>query len=343
MARAIRLAKNGLGTTYPNPMVGCVIVKNEKIIGEGYTSPYGGAHAEINAIALVKDKSELKSATLFVTLEPCSHQGKTPPCVDAILKHNITKIVIGLQDPNPLVAGAGIKKLRQAGCEVITDVMEKECREHHKRFLSFQENKRPYVILKWAETIDGFIAPTDKMRSATPNAFWITNSNSKQLVHQWRAEEQAILVGTNTVLADNPRLNVREFTGKNPLRVILDRQLKIPSDYHVLDKSTATLVLTSIANTTKYLEGVTYEVLDFSSDIVPQILKTLYQYKINSVLVEGGTKTLQSFINADLWDEARVFTGNKTFKKGIRTPIITGTLVSQMKIKTDTLITYRNA
>jgi diaminohydroxyphosphoribosylaminopyrimidine deaminase/5-amino-6-(5-phosphoribosylamino)uracil reductase len=212
--RCIEIAKNGLGTARPNPMVGSVIVHEDVIIGEGYTSTYGGNHAEVNAIHSVQDKSLLKQATLYVTLEPCSHYGKTPPCSDLIITHNIPKIVIGCVDDNKKVEGQGIERLRKAGCHVIVGVLENACKEHHKRFLTFHNKKRPYVILKWAETKDGFIAPVSK---DTLQPVWITNEYSRQLVHKWRAEEQSILVGTQTVLDDNPSLTVRDWTGENPI------------------------------------------------------------------------------------------------------------------------------
>ena len=204
--RCIEIAQNGLGTTAPNPMVGAVIVHENKIMGEGFTSPFGGPHAEVNAINSVADKSLLPQSTIYVTLEPCSHFGKTPPCADLIVKHKIPRVVIGLLDPHDKVAGKGVKKLMDAGCEVTVGVLEKECREHHKRFLTFQEKKRPFIILKWAETADGFIAPEKTLRSQNKEPYWITNTYSRQLVHKWRTEEQAILVGTNTVLDDNPKL-----------------------------------------------------------------------------------------------------------------------------------------
>jgi len=343
MARAIQLAKNGLGNTYPNPMVGCVIVHNEKIIGEGYTSAYGGAHAEVNTIASVVNKSLLKSAVLYVTLEPCSHHGKTPPCADLIIKYQIPKIVVGLFDPNPLVAGTGVEKLKQVGVEVLLNVMEAECREHHKRFLVFQEKKRPYIILKWAETQDQFIAPSDENRKSKPEPFWITNANSRQLVHQWRSEEHAILVGTTTAIADNPKLDVREWKGKNPIRVVLDRELKIPKDFNVFDGSTPTVVFTAIRDTSLYIESVDYEIIDYSKNIVPQILAVLTRLNITSLLVEGGKQTVQSFIDLNLWDEARVFKGKTYFKKGIKAPVLRGQVEKQLKIGNDTLTFYRNA
>ncbi|MEX0360959.1 MAG: bifunctional diaminohydroxyphosphoribosylaminopyrimidine deaminase/5-amino-6-(5-phosphoribosylamino)uracil reductase RibD [Allomuricauda sp.] len=337
LLRCMELGKKGLGTTAPNPMVGSVIVHNHKIIGEGYTSPYGGPHAEVNAINAVQDKKLLKQSTLYVTLEPCSHFGKTPPCADLIIDSEIPQVVIGLQDPHDKVAGKGIKKMRDAGCEVTVGVLEAECREHHKRFLTYQEKKRPYIILKWAETEDGFIAPDKVKRKTNPEPFWITNTYSKQMVHQWRSEEQAILVGTQTVLEDNPKLNVRTWEGKNPIRIILDKSLKIPSHFFVFDQSVQTFLLTAEKDSSKYLDGITYEQLDFTKPVANQICSLLFKHSISSLLVEGGTKTLQTFIDEGLWDEARIFKGTSLFGSGTPAPVISGKLVHSEKIISDTL------
>ncbi|SDE81359.1 diaminohydroxyphosphoribosylaminopyrimidine deaminase [Cellulophaga baltica] len=323
-------------------MVGAVVVHKNKIIGEGYTSPYGGSHAEVNAINSVKDKGLLSESTIYVTLEPCSHYGKTPPCADLILKHHIKNVVVGLLDPHKKVAGQGIQKLRDAGCQVTVGVLEKECREHHKRFLTFQKKKRPYLILKWAETRDGFIAPAHHLRAEEKQAFWITNPYSRQLVHQWRAEEQAILVGTNTVLADNPKLNVRSWTGRNPIRIIIDRNLKIDASYHVLDKTVKTIVFTAVSDETKYKPDAAYLLIDFSKEIAAQICEALYLQNIQSILIEGGQRTLQTFIDENLWDEARVFVGNSTFKNGIKAPSLVGTLKETNTLDQDILNLYYN-
>ncbi|WP_236262983.1 bifunctional diaminohydroxyphosphoribosylaminopyrimidine deaminase/5-amino-6-(5-phosphoribosylamino)uracil reductase RibD [Aggregatimonas sangjinii] len=343
MLRCIEIAANGLGSTAPNPAVGAVIVHEDVIIGEGYTSAYGGPHAEVNAINSVKDKTLLKEASLFVTLEPCSHHGKTPPCADLISSYKIPRVVVGLIDPNPLVAGKGIAALRAKNCEVIIGLAEKECKEHHKRFLTFQTKKRPYIILKWAETQDGFVAPLPEKRAASPEPFWITNANSRQLVHQWRAEEQAILVGTNTALEDNPKINVRDWAGKNPFRVVLDKSLKIPMSHNLLDSSTPTLIFTEIENASHYNKGVNYEILDFSKNLPTQILTTLHEYRLTSVLIEGGTITLQTFIDANLWDEARVFSGDTNFGVGIKAPRFSASLKKSFQINSDVLKFYRNA
>lgn len=340
--RCIEIAQNGLGTTAPNPMVGAVIVHDNKIIGEGFTSPYGGPHAEVNAINSVKNISLLKESTIYVTLEPCSHYGKTPPCADLIIKHHIPKVVVGILDPHDKVAGQGIKKLTEAGCDVTYGILEKECRAHHKRFLTFQEKKRPYIILKWAETSDGYIAPETSLRSKNKEPFWITNMFSRQLAHKWRTEEQAILVGTNTVLEDNPRLDARLWKGKNPTRIILDRSLKIDASYVVLDGSVKTIVFTENSDTSNHIKGVKYIPISFSENMAEQICHKLLLENIQSVLIEGGSKTLQTFIDANLWDEARVFVGNTSFTKGIKAPKLEGHLITTENIKNDTLKIYYN-
>jgi diaminohydroxyphosphoribosylaminopyrimidine deaminase/5-amino-6-(5-phosphoribosylamino)uracil reductase len=340
--RCIQIAQNGLGTTAPNPMVGAVVVLENKIIGEGFTSPYGGPHAEVNAINSVVDKSTLGNATLYVTLEPCSHYGKTPPCADLIIKHRIKNVVVGLLDPHEKVAGQGIQKLRDAGCHVTVGVLEKECREHHKRFLTFQEKRRPYIILKWAETADRYIAPKDSLRAEEKQPFWITNPYSRQLVHQMRAEEQAILVGTHTVLADNPKLNVRSWTGKNPIRIVLDKTLKIDATHYVLDKSVKTIVFTAVLDESKYQNDIIYIIIDFSNKIASQICEALYKQHIQSVLIEGGSRTLETFIHENLWDEARVFKGVSSFKQGIKAPQIAGILKKTIHLEQDILNLFYN-
>ncbi|MFD0797695.1 bifunctional diaminohydroxyphosphoribosylaminopyrimidine deaminase/5-amino-6-(5-phosphoribosylamino)uracil reductase RibD [Maribacter chungangensis] len=342
MRRCIQLAKNGLGTTAPNPMVGAVIVHDNKIIGEGFTSPFGGPHAEVNAMAAVTDKEILTESTLYVTLEPCSHFGKTPPCADLIVKHRIPRVVIGLKDPHNKVAGQGIQKLKDTGCEVVIGILGTACREHHKRFLSFHEKQRPYIILKWAESSDGFIAPEKQQRHTSPQPFWITGSLSKQLVHKWRSEEQAILVGTATVLEDNPKLNVRLWTGKSPTRIILDKDLTTPHSYNVLDKKQRTIVFTTRTDTTKYIDGIEYVTLDEPKNGPEAVCKHLHHLNIQSVIIEGGAKTLQSFIDANLWDEARIFTGVVRFTNGIEAPRIKGNCIHYKYIEKDRLTILKN-
>lgn len=340
--RSIELGKNGFGTTAPNPMVGCVIVHENNIIAEGFTSPFGGAHAEVNAIRSVKDKELLKKSTLYVTLEPCAHQGKTPPCVDLIISSKIPRVVIGVKDPHTKVGGKGIEKLLAAGCEVITPLLENSCREHHRRFLTFHEKKRPYIILKWAQTRDGFIAPSIEQREKDPSPFWITNRYSRQKVHQWRSEEMAILVGTNTVLLDNPKLNTRSWTGQSPLRLILDKDLKTPSSYNILDGTAETLIFTQSDVPTKTQQNIEYEWINFSQEVASQVCDTLFKRNIQSVIIEGGAATLSTFIKADLWDEARIFTGTNSFHKGLIAPVIKGKEISQTLVGQDTLSILRN-
>lgn len=338
--RCIQIAENGLGNTRPNPMVGAVIVYDNTIIGEGFTSAYGGNHAEVNAIASVKNTSLLKKATLYVTLEPCSHFGKTPPCSDLIIKHRIPNVVIGCIDDNPEVAGKGIKKLTDAGCNVTVGVLEAECKAHHKRFFTFHNKKRPYIILKWAESNDGFLSPETKNDN---KPVWITNAFSRQLVHKWRSEEHAILVGTNTVIADNPSLTVRDWTGQQPIRVVLDRQLKLAENYAVFDDLAETIIFSEKREERKEKRTKTIEYIDWdnTNTIAKQMCEVLYSKNIQSVIIEGGTQTLQTFINEDLWDEARVFSGNIQFKKGVKAPVFSGDLISEKRILNDVLKTYK--
>ena len=338
--RCLQIAKNGIGTTRPNPSVGAVVVHQNKIIGEGFTSPYGGNHAEVNAINSVKDKSLLKEATLYVTLEPCSHHGKTPPCADLIVKHQFKNVVIGCLDSNSLVAGKGIERLKNAGINVTVGVLDTECLEHHKRFFTVQNKKRPYIILKWAQTKDGFIAPDFKN---VQKPVWISNQYSQLLVHKWRAQEHAILVGTNTVIADNPKLNVRSWFGENPFRIVLDKNLRIPESVNVFDGSVKTIVLTEKREEIRELKhNVIYEEIDFSKNVAEQICDLLQKHNIQSVIIEGGTQTLQTFIDENLWDEARVFIGDVYFGKGVKSPIFGAKVLSEEKILNDTLKIYKN-
>lgn len=337
MMRCIELAKNGLGTTYPNPLVGSVIVYNDIIIGEGWHLEAGQPHAEVNAIKSVSDLSLLKDATIYVNLEPCSHFGKTPPCADLIIEKGIKNVVIGSLDPNPMVAGNGIKKLKEAGCNVIEGFLKTECDDLNKRFFNYHIHRKPFIILKWAETLDGFIAP-EKRENKKP--VWITNKQSRQLVHKWRSEEQAILVGTQTVLDDNPSLSTRDWNGKSPIRIVIDRSLKISKEASVLNGSIKTIIITE--KETESHENISFEILDFSKDISSQICDLLYKHKIQSVIIEGGAKTINTFIDSNLWNEARVFTGNSIFKTGTKAPILLGKIASEEKIKEDILRIYKN-
>jgi len=324
--RCIELAKNGLTNAMPNPSVGAIIVFENKIIGEGFTSPYGGPHAEVNAIHSVANKSLLSKSTLYVSLEPCSHYGKTPPCSDLVIASKIPNVVIGAVDSNIKVAGNGIKKLIESGVNVTVGILEKECRASNIRFFTFHEKKRPYIILKWAESQDGFIAPKTKNEQ---KPVWITNEFSRQLVHKWRSEEQAILVGTQTVIDDNPKLNVRDWTGKNPTRIVLDQNDRIPKESHIFDNQAKTIVLSSAE-------------IDFSENIANQITNFLFKNNIQSVIIEGGRQTLQTFIDANLWDEARIFKGQLFFENGTKAPIFKSKWTERHYILEDELLIFKN-
>lgn len=307
-------------------MVGCVIVVEDQIIAEGYTSPYGGAHAEVNAIKAVKDESLLHKATLYVTLEPCAHFGKTPPCSDLIITHKIPRVVIGCLDEHEKVCGKGIAKLKAAGCEVTVGILEDECKLHHKRFFTYHTKKRPYIILKWAESSYGYIAPLSKSET---KPVWISNTHSRQLVHQWRAEEQAILVGANTVIQDNPSLTTRDVEGANPIRIVIDLKNSLAETYQVFNSESKTIRLTA-------------DEISSEKPLASEVCKALYKHQINSVIIEGGQKTLQAFIDENLWDEARIFTGELKLDEGIQSPKINGTLRTETWIGSDCLKILRN-
>jgi len=316
-------------------LVGSVIVHNNIIIGEGWHYQAGEPHAEVNAINSVKNKSLLKEATIYVSLEPCSHFGKTPPCANLIIEHQIPNIVIGCIDSFSEVSGKGIEKLKNNGCTVTVGVLERECIELNKRFFTFHTKKRPYIILKWAESTDGFIAPSNNSKIT-----WITNTYSRQLVHKLRADEHAILIGTNTAITDNPKLDSRTWKGHNPVRIVLDRTLKISANNHLFDGSIKTIVLTEIKKTNS--ENLFFEAINFSENITSEICRILYKHQIQSVIIEGGSKTLQSFINVNLWDEAHVFRGTSIFKNGIKSPAFSGQIIHSKNIKNDTLTVYKN-
>lgn len=324
--RCIELAKNGLGTTYPNPLVGSVIVYNNEIIGEGWHRKSGEPHAEVNAINSVKDKSLLSKSTIYVSLEPCSHFGKTPPCCDLIIANKIPNVVIGTIDPFAKVAGTGIKKLIEAGKNVTVGILEDECNELNKRFFTFHNKKRPYIILKWAESQDGFIAPLTKEKK---EPVWITNEFARQLVHKWRSEEQAILVGTNTVIEDNPSLTTRNWSGNHPIRIVLDQNNRISKESHIFDNQVKSITITK-------------ENINFNDNIALEITDFLFNEGIQSVIIEGGRQTLQTFIDANIWDEARVFRGEIYFKSGTKAPTISGENSKKEKILNDELLTFFN-
>lgn len=314
--RCIELASNGLCNAAPNPMVGAVIVHNGKIIGEGYHARCGEGHAEVNAIRSVKDESLLKESTIYVSLEPCSHYGKTPPCADLIISKGIPRVVVGCIDPFSQVSGRGIQKLRDAGIDVTVGVLEEECKHLIRRFVTFNTQKRPYITLKWAESADGFIDANRENGSPVVLSTPITS----MYVHKQRAEHKAILVGRRTALLDNPSLTTRNWYGVNPLRLVIDRTLSLPSDLKLFDHSTPTLVFTEKEKAAE--ENLEYITLDFSKDILPQILTVLYERKIQSLLVEGGTTLLQSFIDSELWDEMFVEHSEKVLGEGVKSPNI---------------------
>jgi diaminohydroxyphosphoribosylaminopyrimidine deaminase / 5-amino-6-(5-phosphoribosylamino)uracil reductase len=321
MQRCIDLAMLGIGEAAPNPMVGSVIMHNGKIIGEGYHKKCGKPHAEANAINSVKDQSLLKESTIYVNLEPCAHFGKTPPCANLIVEKKIPRVVLGCIDSFAKVAGKGIAILKNAGCTVDVGILETECIDLNRRFFTFHEKKRPYIILKWAQTLDGFIDVERKPGEAI-ESYWITNQLAKMLVHKWRTEESAFMVGANTVLNDNPQLTSREWSGKNPIRIVPDKDLSLPNTLQIFNNEAPTIVFNQLKDEKK--GNIQFAKVDFDKSLNINIMKRLHELEIQSVVIEGGRKLLQSFINENLWDEARVFTGNRYFKKGTQAPKFKG-------------------
>ncbi len=328
MERCLVLAKKGLGYTYPNPLVGCVIVYKGKIIAEGWHKNAGSYHAEREAIMKVIDRSLLSKSTLYVNLEPCDHFGKTPPCTDLILEMKIPSVIIGCLDENKIVLGKGIEKLKSNGCRVKSGILKSKCQNINRRFFTFHQKKRPYVILKWSETSDGFIAPKD-----SGQGYWLSDPLSKQRVHQWRSQEQSIMIGVKTALNDNPKLNTRLWKGKNPLALVIDPHQKLSSckkrDYNLFNRKFITI---RNQNQQKYREQIKIT--------AEEILDQLYDINLQSVIIEGGAKTLQCFIDAGLWDEARIFVTKQKISDGLKGPKIKRESVyDSSKIKEDTLIT----
>lgn len=305
MHRCLQLAKLGAGNVAPNPMVGAVLVYDERIIGEGYHQQYGAAHAEVNCIASIKEieKELIPGSTLYVSLEPCAHFGKTPPCADLIIKNKIKNVVIGCRDPFEEVNGKGIERLQAAGVNVIQGILENDCKELNKRFFTFHTIHRPYIILKWAQSINGKIAGTKSDR------VFITNEFTNRLTHKWRSEEAAILVGTNTALMDDPELTNRLWVGNRPVRLVVDMDLKLPSSLKLFNQKARTVVFNNLIH--EEIGNVSFYQVTEDVDLVHQIVNALYQSEIQSVIIEGGAKMLQSFIDEDLWDEARVITNNE--------------------------------
>lgn len=333
MERCLQLALNGKGHVSPNPMVGAIVVSDGKIIGEGYHRQYGQAHAEVNAINSVKNKSLLKKATIYVSLEPCSHYGKTPPCSQLIIDSQIPRVVVACLDPYPAVSGRGINMLRNAGIEVITGVLEAEALYLNREFITAQTKDRPYIYLKWAQTQDGFI---DKSRDSyselcpTP----ISNDFTKILVHKIRSEVSAIMIGTNTAVKDNPSLTTRLWYGKNPTRVVLDRQCRIPLQSHIFDESVDTIIFTEKKSYENQIKRVSFEEVAFDDNLLENIFSVLRKKNMSSVLVEGGSQLLQSLINKQLWDEAYIETSDANFGSGVKAPIIEGRIINDQNWKT---------
>lgn len=318
MYRCIQLAKNGLGNVAPNPIVGAVIVCDGRIIGEGYHIKYGETHAEVNAIRAVKDPSLLERSTIYVSLEPCSHYGKTPPCADLIIEKRIPRVVIGCRDPFIKVSGRGIRKLRNAGVDVTVGVLEQECKDLIRRFITANVLHRPYITLKWAESADGFIDINRTGGEATR----LSTPHSMMLVHKKRAETSGIMVGTNTAILDNPKLTVRNWYGKSPTRIVLDKHLVLNPSLHLFDGSIPTLIYTVTNRPGIDSNNVSYITLDNNKPLLPQIMNDLYERNIQSILVEGGRKLLQSFIDDGLWDEIYVERSTKVLQDGVRSPEI---------------------
>lgn len=339
MQRCLELASKGRQNVKPNPLVGCVIVHDGKIIGESYHKEYGKPHAEVNAINSVKNQSLLKESTLYVNLEPCAHFGKTPPCSDLIVSKNIKRVVIGCKDSFAKVAGKGIEKMQKAGIQVEVGVLEQESLKLNQAFFTFHKNKRPYIILKWAQTLDGFIdvirQPEDPI-----GINWITHPNLRLPVHKWRSEETSILVGAGTAINDNPRLDTREWFGENPTRILFAQKEKINFEWHLLDDSITTFVFSDIEIENK--NSTSFFKIDFSNNPIKQMLDILYKKDIQTIIVEGGQMMLQSFIDINLWDEARVLIGDKTFGKGLEAPKIPVRHKKNCRYSKDTIVHYFN-
>lgn len=336
MSRCIQLARNGLCNTPPNPMVGAVIVCDGKIIGEGYHVRCGEGHAEVNAIRSVKDESLLKRSTIYVSLEPCSHYGKTPPCADLIVSKGIPRVVVGCIDPFSLVSGRGVRKLQDAGIDVTVGVLEAECRNLIKRFVTFNTLRRPYITLKWAQSADGFI----DVNRTDGHPEVLSTPLTAMYVHKQRAEHKAILVGTNTARLDNPSLTTRLWYGSNPLRLVLDRTLSLPEQLHLFDGSVPTWVFTDRSSTPKHLENVCYKQIDFQGDVPRQVCDALYEQKVQSLLVEGGSALLRSFIQAGLWDEIYIEHARRTLGEGVKAPNVPAGNASETLWRDGVPVTY---
>lgn len=347
MRKCISLAKQGLGNTYPNPLVGSVIIKDDRIIGQGFHSRAGLAHAEVEAIHSVENSELLKNSTLIVNLEPCNHFGKTPPCTHLIINSGIKKVIIGMPDPYPKVNGKGIKKLIENGIEVECGILKKECENLNRRYLTSIKKSRPYVILKWAQSADGYFAPPKSLRNKS-QPYWLTGNSTQRLVHKWRSEEESILVGVQTIIDDNPELTVRLLDGphRNPVRIILDPNLRTPQNAKVMSTEAQTILISN--KKAEYLDNHV-KVLNLKSQynrsLITSLMEILHSENIQSVLVEGGKKTLQSFIDSSKWDEARILTAPKQLNGGIKAPVLdSGKIkINQFFVQNDKIEVYRNS
>lgn len=338
MHRCLQLASLAAGNVAPNPMVGAVLVYQDTIIGEGYHKQYGGPHAEVNCIASVPEHLQhlITQSIIYVSLEPCAHFGKTPPCADLIIRHNIPKVVVGIRDPFKAVNGSGIEKLRAAGIEVIVGILENECREINSRFFTFHTQQRPYIILKWAQTADGFIAANNNSER-----LHISNAFTNRLVHKWRSEEAAILVGTNTALADDPSLTNRLWTGKNPVRLVIDKQLKLPAHLQIFNQQVPTIIFNEVKE--EMHQNLHYYLINKTEALPEQVCDALYKLSIQSVLIEGGTQLLQTFIDADCYDEIRLIENTSLrIGSGVAAPHFPSISSPQiMQLQNDMIHTFR--
>ncbi len=339
MHRCIQLAKPGTGYVAPNPMVGSVLVYEDRIIGEGYHQTYGQAHAEVNCIKSVKeeDRHLIEKSVIYVSLEPCAHFGKTPPCADLIIRHKIQTVVVGCRDPFEQVDGKGIEKLENAGVKVITGILENECKELNKRFFTFHVKRRPYIILKWAQSKNQAIANADFSRVLISNAY------SNRLVHKWRSEEAAIMIGTNTALHDNPALNARNWSGPNPVRLVVDMNLRLPLTLQIFDRRQKTIIFNTVKN--EEHENLVYCKIEKEPSFITALLMACFDLNIQSILIEGGNRLTQSFINENAWDEARVIENSELIiDNGLRAPLLSNhKLISSEAISSDIISYYSNS
>jgi len=337
MNRCIELALKGRGYVSPNPLVGAVIVVDNEIISEGFHEKYGESHAEVNAINKIKDKNVLKKATIYINLEPCAHFGKTPPCASLLVRSNFKRVVIGMLDPNPLVSGKGIQMLTQANIATTVGILETECKKINSRFITFHSKKRPYILLKWAETKDGYI-DLERVNDQPRTINWISQPTTQTFTHQWRAHEQAILVGWKTILYDNPSLTTRAYYGKSPIRIIIDPALKSPKESIVYTDELPLYIL----NLKKNDASTTKKFIQLKDFEIQTILDALFKLNISSVIIEGGKYTLEQFISSNVWDEARIIIGNTSFEKGLASPKLKQTPQREIKIEEDRIIFYSN-